>query len=336
MQVRFFVDSGQKRGMGHVRRCLSLAHALARVGAQCSFYLEPDTVFRGLIAASGYPVEMLSQPFDRSLDGYRPDWHEVTIVDSYFISEADLLSLRRRVAFMVVFDDLGRQFGGADLVISPVPAHGRNSCNSDRQRVLTGLEYVLLHPAFTRLAQRIVSDTVQRVLVTTGATDQLRFLEVLLPHLRAVLPADVVIQAVLGPSFPGEYVASLVSSGLDVEWLHAPPAMADAMLGADIAITAGGQTVYELAATGTPAIAVEVADNQQENIRRLCELGLVLSGGVASDAQTPARVASQVAALIANPALRRQMACKGQATIDGQGAYRIAEIIRSYCEGTKA
>ena len=46
------------------------------------------------------------------------------------------------------------------------------------------------------------------------------------------------------------------------------------MLSVDLAITAGGQTTYELARCGVPMIMIEVVSNQQGNIRGFNELGI--------------------------------------------------------------
>ncbi len=45
--------------------------------------------------------------------------------------------------------------------------------------------------------------------------------------------------------------------------------MRDVMLSSDVAISAGGQTLYELARTGTPTVAVSVADNQKKNVEAM-------------------------------------------------------------------
>ena len=47
------------------------------------------------------------------------------------------------------------------------------------------------------------------------------------------------------------------------------------MLEADIAVSAGGQTLFELARVGTPTAAVCVADNQINNLRGFTKLGFL-------------------------------------------------------------
>lgn len=41
----------------------------------------------------------------------------------------------------------------------------------------------------------------------------------------------------------------------------------------DVVVSAGGQTIFELAAIGVPTIPIQVVDNQKEDLRGLKDLG---------------------------------------------------------------
>lgn len=51
------------------------------------------------------------------------------------------------------------------------------------------------------------------------------------------------------------------------------------MMEADIAISAGGSTLYELCAIGTPTISYSFADNQLDNVTKFAEDGLIAYAG---------------------------------------------------------
>ena len=55
--------------------------------------------------------------------------------------------------------------------------------------------------------------------------------------------------------------------------------MTELMVQCDIAISAGGFTLYELCACGVPTISVAFADNQLENVKRFDEEGLIIYAG---------------------------------------------------------
>ena len=97
----------------------------------------------------------------------------------------------------------------------------------------------------------------------------------------------------------------------------------------DIAITGGGQTLFELAATGTPSMAIRLVDNQTSNLNNLTDLGIVQWIGDAADHDLDSKLSENLALLANDKHLREKMSHQGQAYIDGQGAKRVAlEIMR--------
>jgi spore coat polysaccharide biosynthesis predicted glycosyltransferase SpsG len=118
--------------------------------------------------------------------------------------------------------------------------------------------------------------------------------------------------------------------GADAGWVvihRDPPDVRGLMLGADVALCAGGQTTYELAATGTPAIAVQVAANQAGNLRGLEAAGALVWAGSVEDADLGDRVMAALAALAGDGARRAAMSRAGRALVDGKGIERVAEAL---------
>jgi spore coat polysaccharide biosynthesis predicted glycosyltransferase SpsG len=99
------------------------------------------------------------------------------------------------------------------------------------------------------------------------------------------------------------------------------------MSAADMSISAAGQTLYELAATGTPTVAIQVADNQAPNIAGFSKQGCIDSVLTESRSQIGRVVQEKVEALISDSARRLAMRTAGQRLVDGQGARRVARAI---------
>ena len=99
------------------------------------------------------------------------------------------------------------------------------------------------------------------------------------------------------------------------------------MTEADVVISAGGTTLYELCACGTPSISYSMADNQLLNVEQFCEDKLIpYAGDLRQDA-----VVSNVLALLESQSMqyesRKEVSSKMQELIDGRGAKRIARKI---------
>jgi spore coat polysaccharide biosynthesis predicted glycosyltransferase SpsG len=101
--------------------------------------------------------------------------------------------------------------------------------------------------------------------------------------------------------------------------------MANLMRNADLAITAAGQTMYELASAGVPSIAIQVAENQKLNIEGFQKAGFAVRMG-SWEQMDESTIMESVNAVL-DPTTRTAMSRNGQKLVDGRGAMRIAEYL---------
>ena len=99
------------------------------------------------------------------------------------------------------------------------------------------------------------------------------------------------------------------------------------MLESDLAISAGGQTLYELACAGCPTIAVWMAPNQDGQLQVFEESGFIRIAGHGEDDSVIDAIVDAVFSLLQDRQARRSMSAAGQRLIDGQGAIRVARTI---------
>jgi spore coat polysaccharide biosynthesis predicted glycosyltransferase SpsG len=102
--------------------------------------------------------------------------------------------------------------------------------------------------------------------------------------------------------------------------LDRPPSLLDALLDADLAVTGGGQVLYEAMAAGTATIALPLAENQRRAVRGLEILGateIVEPGALGVLGQRLER-------LDENPAECGLRAARARVLVDGHGALRVA------------
>jgi spore coat polysaccharide biosynthesis predicted glycosyltransferase SpsG len=103
-----------------------------------------------------------------------------------------------------------------------------------------------------------------------------------------------------------------------------------------VAVVAGGTTLYEACALGTPVVAVPVVPGQATTVRRFVRAGLAAgpslptgpgsAAGVGNDRWARA-VSAAALALLADPSRRRDLAIRGRLAIDGRGAAGVAQAI---------
>ncbi|NNG03459.1 MAG: hypothetical protein HKM95_05085, partial [Inquilinus sp.] len=104
--------------------------------------------------------------------------------------------------------------------------------------------------------------------------------------------------------------------------------MAAAMASADLAVSAAGSTLWELAFMGVPTLALVAAEGQRPAAAAYGAAGL---GDVidllAADGE--ARLGPAIATLLGDAERRRTIAARGRAAVDGQGAARVCQRIEA-------
>jgi len=340
LSVAFVTHAGPAIGLGHVRRCLALARAWAQDGAALAF-LAPgagaalERAVPELTAAGAAGVDVADMPWDREPDAARARLADlgadVAVVDSYAATPALVASLAEIAGRVAVVDDLADRPLPADIVINGGIAaeslgYGRlAAARRDRPdtRYLLGPRYALIDPRFgAAQPERPRPSHVRSVLIALGGAPA--------PELLTAA-ADAALDAVPGASVDvaaGPFGPRGVGARAERVTVHGDaPDMRALMRAADLAVTGAGVTLYELAATGTPAVVVQIADNQGPNAAGFAAAGSALLAGRAGDGDLRDRIAAAVSRLAGDPALRAELAARGQALVDGRGALRAAREI---------
>ncbi len=334
MRMLFRVDAGPGIGLGHLSRCLALATALDCLGVVPVFLTDGHRDVLRRVTAHGFEAEALDgvelgSEGDLRLTLARAARHGCTavVVDSYSAGEDYLESLATAGGLVVAIDDFAGHRFPCHLVVNggAYAEHLDYEASRDGARFLLGPRYALLRHEFWDVPVRPAPGAVRNVLVTLGGGDPLN----LLPRFLVLvdeLPGDFAMTAVVGPFYESEEVEQAARvARRPVRLVRAPDTMRDLMLEADLAVSAAGQTLYELAATGTPAVAMQAFENQAGNLLALAERGCVLVAGRAEDPGVLLAVREMVTALVGDREARAAMSAAGRRLVDGQGAKRVAE-----------
>lgn len=311
--IVFLPDYGPAIGGGHVMRSLTLARALKARGARCAFAVAPETA-QMMAPFAGDEVEVwdaeawLEQP-------------AVAVVDNYVLTAEDEQALAARGVKVAAMDDIGR-LHDCDLVIDP--GLGRIAADyPGRARVLAGAAYALVRPEFLEAKPDRKGG---RLLISLGLTDVAGITAYVLAKLATVegwTAADVV----LGPQAQSLEFAREVAAHDPRVTLHVETNdMARLIAEADLAIGAGGGSVWERACLGLPTLLLVLAENQRPMARRLAEVGAVLALDV-SEPGFDETFDAELDRLLSDEVLRGQLSAASSSLCDGQGAGRVADAV---------
>lgn len=329
--VAIRANGGDVIGLGHIRRCLSLAQALSRQGAVVSFITFANATTLDLIRESGFNAIAVDSEHDleQTRQAVRSLGASVLVLDSYDIDADYLACVRESVSLLVAVDDLGNRPLPVDIVINGAAYAGKLEYKaSPGALLLVGAPYVILRKEFGRESGRRMNNLVERILITVGGSDPKGLTGRLVGWIRRE-SNDIDLEVVIGPFFKEATSRSELkeSKPSKIHLHHNPTDMRSLMLEADLAITGGGQTTYELAATGTPAVAIATAENQLRNLNSLAQAGSLVYAGGLDDPNLETQFLNQLRKLIDEPKTRHQMSRRGRELVDGHGAERLAEVI---------
>ena len=337
-RVLFLADGGPEIGGGHAMRCLTLAGALADGGAACAFVAHPG-VAQILETFAAPSIEILVAPGEGSAAmlaaaaGLAEQWNAgVVVLDSYRLAETDRSWLGNADRRIVVIDDLADRKHDCDLLVDPTFARAADAYRDlvpAACQVLSGPDYALVRPEFSNaraavLVRRSGQVSVERVLVALGLTDiggiTGRVVQALAP-----VVGSVRLDVVVGQTAPS--LAVLEALATENLHLHVETReMALLTAAADIAIGAGGSSVWERACLGLPSITLVLADNQRPMTLALEQAGALIAVD-ARRADKGETVAAACSRLIHDGALRSRLTAASSSICDGLGAGRVASAI---------
>jgi len=335
MKVAVRADGGINIGLGHIQRCLALSSQLQKNGLGILFITKRNEVVKKKIRRGGFKaVELehnlnLEEDLERTIEIIRTKKIDVLITDSYEFDEGYLTEIKKNVGMLISVDDLANITFPSDIVIN------QNIYAKDleyhfltgKTKFLLGPKYALLREEFANLGKRKINEKVQNILVTLGGSDPFN----LTPNILNVLDRikeDFNITIVIGHFF--DNVSGIENKvkkmSKKVKLIYNFSQMANLMLSSDLAITGGGVTLYELAATGTSALAFCLADNQYKNVTGMAEASVMIDMGWGSKFDEE-NFYKKINELLKDYQLRKKMSKSGQKLVDGKGSWRVSKII---------
>lgn len=226
---------------------------------------------------------------------------------------------RHRGILLVSIHDLGLGLGDADLVVDgSAVTRGRPPRHAIH---LLGTRYAILSTRVRNCRASSPGRRRQGVVVTLGGGAHTEDAWRLAKAVRAAGVDSAIAVA-------GGFAASRRRTVTDSSIGTVPGSRLAAVLAAsEVAVVAGGVTLYEACALGTPVVAVAVAGSQRPTIRAVAGADACIDGGALTCERDLARVARLVRHLAEDERARRRLTRSGRQLVDGRGAERVARQI---------
>jgi len=307
MKAFILTESSSSLGLGHLVRCTALAYAFNKMGISTKIIVKG-----GLKPPSGIRANNLFT-FDwiNSLDniikrGNKPD---IIVVDSYLASQNVYQKIASIPRLTVYIDDYNRLNYPDGIVINgTVDAEKIRYPKSTSKKYLLGEKYIIIRDEFQKQKAKKNPDEIDSILLLSGGTNQKEIAPKMLKYIENYFPyakKEVVINKFIKAS-----------------------QLRDMMYHSDFAVSTAGQTLNELAATGTPTIAIGVADNQAFNLKGYHQAKFIKNIIWWNDNNFKKKFIDSLHD-IKDKESRKRKSVIGKKLVDSQGASRIVKYILS-------
>ena len=328
-------DASTQIGTGHLMRCLALTQAWQNAGGQAIFVMvmaAPDLKAR--LKSEGMEIVHLPVQMGSTEDAKETaslalqlgaSW---VVLDGYHFGAEYQRIIKDSGLHLLFIDDYEHaDHYYADIVLNQnVYAHEGLYANRELYtQLLLGTRYALLRREFWqwREWQRSIPPVARKVLVTLGGGDSDNVTLKVIQALQLVETEGLEAVVVVGGSNP--HYEQLQSA---IQKLRFPIClkrnvtdMPKLMAWADVAVTAGGSTCWELAFMGLPSLILILADNQRSSAKKLGGLSgrnLGWHEDVSAD-----EIAEAVSQLLISFETRAEMVRRGQELVDVEGSDRV-------------
>lgn len=345
-------DGNNQIGIGHVMRCLTIADELRKQGEDV-FFLTADEACKELIHERGFASVVLGTAFDdmeqetERLDGVIEQYAiDRLLVDSYYVTCRYLEELRKKV-ITIYLDDIDSFPYPVDMLINyNVFATVKdypygieyNGCIKTAGLVKEEITEVLAGPSYAPVRKEfssnraIIKESVEKILITLGGSDAYNLTAKIARSLLDVTSAE--LHVVCGPfNLHKEKLQKLADEEKKVCIHENVKEMWALMKQCDLAVSAAGSTMCELAVAGVPTVTFSFVENQRKIAETFGARKAAVSVGHYRRGQEEeflVAICDNVEQLIHDKKSRSEIVYNADRLVDGQGASRIAKAIRTY------
>ncbi len=334
-------DASPEIGTGHVMRCLALAEAWQDTGGVVSFVSACDAPsIENRLNREGIEIHHIPQEAGTSGDADETariaheqgaDW---IVVDGYHFG-ANYQKIIKDAGLSLLFID---DYGHADNYYADIVLNQNIYADmllykkyEPYTRFLLGTKYVLLRREFLKYSDwhRDIPEVARKILVTLGGSDPDNVTSKIIEAVRSVDLDGLEVKVVVGGANPHfGHIHETVKDLSDFTLIKNVGNMPELMAWADIAISAGGSTCWELAYLGTPFIALIIADNQKPVVMGISAQNAAVNLG-SGQILTQKEISNMIKKVIKSIDKRFNLSKNSKNLVDGEGILRVIMIMNS-------
>ena len=330
-KVLFIVDVDSRVGLGHISRCIMLAKTLKRLKIEPYFLIKKESKIIKMLNDLGFCFFILPKKDKRTLltifKIYKKTKFSCVIIDVRDnISQTVIKKMKQISKVVIIGNNTNPNNFTANLVIWPEikEQYPNNIILSKPKNLLVGNNYVLL--GNIRSSKKIRRGT-NRILVSMGGTDKRHLTEKIIKSFKKHkhnFCVDIVTTKFYKNT---KKIMDLVKNDSRFTLIQNQNNLIPLMQRSTLGIFTFGITAYESFYCGLPTITVSHSKENDRAAKKMSPYHCMYYLGYYDNVEF-INIAKTAIKLSNDYGLARELSYNGKKLVDGNGAQRIALIIR--------
>ena len=286
MRILTRADGSTLRGFGHISKQITLTKKLESLGHEVYFITQKEKAAGDVLSKNGiryafYEGEPCSN-IDIYAESFKPD---VIVLDILNTNTGYIHELNKHHAKLVTFDNTDSSAFLCDLIFNIMYCHDRELKKKyDSSSLYEGYKYIIMDECFKHVKEIAHIET-QRVLLTQGGADTTNKTPLLMECLifaGHAIGIDFDVDVVIGPAFNIDNIAKIEEIAAQKCMFHLhyrPNGLVCLISDCDMVVTAGGTTMWEVAACKRPMYVFINEVFEDETAQIIKSLGFALYDG---------------------------------------------------------
>lgn len=326
-------DGNSEIGLGHIMRTMTIANVFRENGYNCLF-LSSCPISKEVFARYNYKVIELEYDYREKtekeanyiIELVKNYGEGLILVDSYYAGN-DYLSLLKGAMPLICINSTKNKLCTDFLINENIACDKKyltDLYSNSGTKLLLGQDYSLVRKEFTEQEYSLKKE-VGRILITTGGGDQYNFMTTFLQRIKDKGKYRTIeFLFISGACNANYYELEKEAEGVEnVQIIQDAADMGLLMNDSDLAISAGGTTILELAVVGVPSIGIAVANDQVAGLSYMGQNGMIEYAGRILEEGFWDELFLKIDLLINDYEKRLKNSVESKRQIDGKGAYRI-------------
>jgi len=329
MNMIFWVEASHNIGTGHFMESLILADYLINQKMSVNFIVNPYQPAELELQNRNIPYSVIEiNDYDKVFQLIQNKSNsKCAIINHRDVSINALKLLHQNGCFIVVIDQLGKKQIICDVLInrSIVSKWLVYKFLTNKPVCCFGADYAILKECCQKLYKedKYFLSKSPTILVTMGGVDRTGATLRILKALQSIKYVNKEIIVGKGFVHLRQLQQSLKEmSDSSFHYYQGINNLEERMKNSDIVISAGGNTLYEMACVGTPGIVLWEDDHERIQAKAFSEKGIIqfLGNGISTPIED---ISKSIHKLLNSPELRKKMSQCGKKLVDPFGSKRI-------------